>query len=156
MGMDCKRCEQQIWAYAEGQLAPVQVHALEAHLRECSHCQRQLEAARVAYRALRRLPRRRAPADLSARVRRRIAEVPVRSSFGWSRLWRRVALAPALASLAVVAWWGWHTQQQPPFPDASTDVDTTEALVELHEQLELADWSPSPTPSYFISTGYTQ
>jgi len=51
--------------------------------------------------------------------------------------------------------WGWQAQQlNAPINTAAED--PTESLVELHEQLEVADWSPSPTPSYFISTGYTR
>lgn len=154
MGMDCKRCEQQIWAYAEGQLAPVQVHALEAHLRECSHCQRQLEAARVAYRALRRLRAvgrcgfvgacvARSQRCLSApRSAGRVFGVASRSR-PHSHRWQ---------------WWlggaGTRNSSHPSQTPAPMWTPPRR-LVELHEQLELADWSPSPTPSYFISTGYT-
>ena len=153
--MHCKRCERQIWAYVEGQLLPRQAQALEAHLRACAHCQRQLEAAQATARVLRALPRHRAPANLSEQVRRRIAETPARPTLDWARVWRRVALAPALGLLTVAVWWGWQAQQlNAPINTAAED--PTESLVELHEQLEVADWSPSPTPSYFISTGYTR
>ena len=153
--MHCKRCERQIWAYVEGQLLPRQAQALEAHLRACAHCQRQLEAAQATYHALRALPRRRAPVNLSEQVRRRIAATPTRPTRDWARVWRRVALAPALGLLAAAAWWGWYAQHSAPSTN-TVAADSAEAFVELHEQLELADWSPSPTPSYFISTGYTR
>ena len=151
--MHCKRCERQIWAYVEGQLLPRQAQALEAHLRACAHCQRQLEAAQATARVLRALPRHRAPANLSEQVRRRIAETPARPTLDWARVWRRVA--PALGLLAAAAWWGWYAHQSAPSPN-TVAADSAESFVELHEQLELADWSPSPTPSYFISTGYTR
>jgi len=153
--MNCKRFEQQIWAYLEGQLPLAQARALEAHLQACPRCQRQMAAARATYRALHALPRHRAPEKLAAQIRHRIAEAPARPRVDWACVRRRVALAPALGLLAVAAWWGWQTQQ----PNTSINTaaeDPTEALVELHEQLEVADWSPSPTPSYFISTGYTR
>jgi hypothetical protein len=61
----------------------------------------------------------------------------------WARVWRRVALAPALGLLTVAVWWGWQAQQlNAPINTAAED--PTESLVELHEQLEVADWSPSP------------
>jgi anti-sigma factor RsiW len=69
--MNCKRFERQIWAYLEGQLPDAR--AFEAHVRACPRCQRQLEAARATSRALRALPRHRAPENLAAQVRRRIA-----------------------------------------------------------------------------------
>lgn len=78
-----------------------------------------------------------------------------RRQIDWAHWGRRIALAPALGLLAAAMWWGWQALQ--PSPAANTLAeDPTESLVELHEQLELADWSPSPTPSYFISTGYTR
>jgi anti-sigma factor RsiW len=153
--MRCERFEQQMWAYIEGQLLLGQAQALEAHLQACPHCQRQLEVVRATYHALRALPRRRAPENLTAQVRRRIAKTPARPTRDWARVWRRVALAPALGLLAAAAWWGWHAQHLAPSPN-TVAADPTESFVELHEQLELADWSPSPTPSYFISTGYTR
>ncbi len=153
--MNCKRYERQLWVYVEGDLSPAQAQAFEAHLQACPHCQRQLEAARATYRALHALPRRRAPENLSEQVRRRIAAAPVRRRINWAHWGRRIALAPALGLLAAAMWWGWQALQ--PSPAANTLAeDPTESLVELHEQLELADWSPSPTPSYFISTGYTR
>jgi len=153
--MRCKRFEQQMWAYIAGQLPPRQARALEAHLQVCPYCQRQLEAAQATYHALRALPRRRAPANLSEQVRRRIAATPTRPTRDWARVWRRVALAPALGLLAAAAWWGWYAQHSAPSTN-TVAADSAESFVELHEQLELADWSPSPTPSYFISTGYTR
>jgi len=149
--MRCKRFERQMWAYLEGQLADAQ--AFEAHVGACSRCQRQLAAAQATYRALHALPRHRAPTTLSAQVRRRLAEAPARPRLDWARVGRRVALAPVLGLLIALAWWGWQTTHAPVNTAAE---DPTEALVELHEQLEVADWSPSPTPSYFISTGYTR
>ena len=84
-----------------------------------------------------------------------MAQPSARPRVDWARVWRRVALAPALGLLTIAAWWGWQAQQlNAPINTAAED--PTESLVALHEQLEVADWSPSPTPSYFISTGYTR
>jgi anti-sigma factor RsiW len=151
--MNCKRFERQMWAYLEGQLPNAQ--AFEAHLGVCPRCQRQLAAARATYRALHALPRHRAPEHLAAQVRHRLGKAPARPRVDWARVWRRVALAPALGLLTIAAWWGWQAQQTNP-PVNTAAEDPTESLVALHEQLEAADWAPSPTPSYFISTGYTR
>ncbi|MGQ9656727.1 MAG: anti-sigma factor family protein [Fimbriimonadales bacterium] len=153
--MSCERFERQLWAYLEGRLSSKDAQALEAHLQSCVRCQRQLMAARATYRALRVLPRHRAPAHLAEGVRRRLSEVPSRPRIDWARVWRRVALAPALGLLVGAAWWGWQAQQAAAPVQVAAE-DTAESLVELHEQLEVADWSPSPTASYFISTGYTR
>lgn len=153
--MNCERCEQQMWAYLEGRLSANAAQAFEAHVQSCARCQRQLMAARATSRALRALPRHRAPAGLVEVTRRRLADTPARPRIDWARLWRRVALAPALGLLVGAAWWGWQAQQ-PSAPMRAAAEEATESLVELHEQLEVADWSPSPTPSYFISTGYTR
>lgn len=153
--MNCERCERQIWSYLEGLLSPKDAQALEAHLQACARCQRQLLAAQATYHALHALPRHRAPAGLAEGVRRRLSKVPTRPRVDWVRVWRRMALAPALGLLVGAAWWGWQAQQAR-VPVQVAAEDTAESLVELHEQLEVADWSPSPTPSYFISTGYTR
>jgi anti-sigma factor RsiW len=151
--MRCEHFERQIWAYIEGQLPDAR--AFEEHLRACPRCQRQLAAAQATYRTLHALPRHRAPANLSEQVRRRIAAAPARPRFDWARKWWRVALAPALGVLVAAVWWGWQTPQTAPSYGIAPE-ELTESLVELHEQLEVADWSPSPTPSYFITTGYTR
>ncbi|MFN3690217.1 MAG: hypothetical protein ACK4UU_04745, partial [Fimbriimonadales bacterium] len=106
------------------------------------------------YQALRALPRHRAPERLMQQTRARIQAAAAPQPVAvW---WKRVALAPAVGILAAAAWWGWLT-----IHSATTDTDptvsqNTENWVEIHEQLELADWSPTPTPSYFITAGYTR
>jgi anti-sigma factor RsiW len=109
--MNCKRFEQQIWAYLEGQLPSAQAQAFEAHLQGVPRCQRQIAAAQATYRALRALPRHRAPENLVAQVRHRMAQPSARPRVDWARVWRRVALAPALGLLTIAVWWGWQAQQ---------------------------------------------
>jgi hypothetical protein len=70
--------------------------------------------------------------------------------------WKRVALVPVLGLVAAVVWWGWLSMN----PDgegsgfALKPSQSDENWVEIHEQLEIADWSP--TANYFIKTGYTR
>jgi hypothetical protein len=81
--MNCKRFEQQIWAYLEGQLPSAQAQAFEAHLQACPRCQRQIAAAHATYRALRALPRHRAPENLVAQYAIGwLSRPPARASIG--------------------------------------------------------------------------
>ncbi|MDF1564754.1 MAG: anti-sigma factor [Deltaproteobacteria bacterium] len=56
----------------EGELPPDEQQALETHLEGCEDCRQQYEALRRTTEALRSLQPHRAPADLEARVRRRV------------------------------------------------------------------------------------
>ncbi|MCS7301197.1 MAG: zf-HC2 domain-containing protein [Fimbriimonadales bacterium] len=152
--MSCARYERWMWDALDGRLSAAQSQALQAHLQACAHCQRRWESAHASYRVLHTLPRRRAPENLTAQVRARLQSSPAPAP-AWGG-WKRAALAPALGLLAALAWWGGlalRTAETPAPPIAS---QPAESWVELHEQLEIADWSPTPTANYFISTGYTR
>lgn len=154
--MTCTRYDRWIWDELEGRLSVAQSQALRAHLQGCPRCQRQWESAQATYRALRALPRHRAPQHLAQQVRARLHQAPSpQPVFVW---WRRVALAPALGLLLALAWWGWlNYSAEPPAANRPLVVQgTTENWVEIHEQLEVADWSPTPTTHYFITTGYSR
>lgn len=154
--MMCSRYDCWMWDELEGRLSAAQSQALRAHLQVCARCQQRWEAAQATYRALRTLPRHRAPQHLAQQVRARIQPTPVRQpAVAW---WRRAALAPALGLMLALAWWGWWSVR----PDDQTvsrppaTYGNSENWVELHEQLEVADWSPTPTANYFITAGYTR
>lgn len=154
--MNCTRYERWIWDDLEGRLSAAQAQELRVHRQVCPRCQRQWEAARATYQALRALPRHRAPERLIQQVRARIQQTAApKPVFAW---WKRVALAPALGILAATAWWGWMALNSNTTAPAvaTTASQNAENWVEIHEQLELADWSPTPTPRYFITTGYTR
>ncbi len=152
--MNCTRYARWFWDDLEGRLSAAQAQELRAHVQACPRCQRQWEAARATYQALRGLPRLRAPERLIHQTRARIqaASTP-KPVAAW---WKRVALAPALGILAAAAWWGWLAINSAIMHPDTMASQNTENWVELHEQLELADWSPTPTPRYFITTGYTR
>ncbi|MCX7926259.1 MAG: zf-HC2 domain-containing protein [Fimbriimonadales bacterium] len=154
--MNCTRYERWLWDDLEGRLSVAQAQELRQHLQACPHCQRRWEAAQVTYQALRTLPRRRAPEHLTQQVWARVQEASARKpAFAW---WKRVALAPALGVLAAAAWWGWLAvnSEHGGVSGTATASQNADNWVEIHEQLEVADWSPTPTPSYFITTGYTR
>ncbi|MCS7300113.1 MAG: zf-HC2 domain-containing protein, partial [Fimbriimonadales bacterium] len=101
--MSCTRYEHWMWDALEGRLSAADLQALEAHLQACWHCQRRWESAQVSYRALRTLPRHRAPENLTTQVRARLQPFPAPTF----RVWRRLALAPALGLFVALAWWSW-------------------------------------------------
>lgn len=151
--MNCKQCEQLLWVEAEGQLSPAEAQALQAHLRTCVHCQRQREVVHATYRALSTLPRYRAPEHTLAQVKARL-QAPAQPA--WWQRWRRVALAPALGLLLALGWWGWQQYSYTPDTPTTAAVNETEHWIELHQQLEVAEWSPTPTPDYFLFTGHSR
>jgi anti-sigma factor RsiW len=152
--MKCTRYDRWLWDDLEGRLSAAQAQELHAHLQSCPRCQRQRDAVLATYRALHALPRRRAPQNLAQQVRTRLQEQSRPKHV--SAWWKRVALAPALGLVAAAAWWGWLAIN----PNggnsevATKPSQSEESWVEIHEQLEVADWSP--TASYFIKTGYTR
>lgn len=152
--MNCTRFERWLWDEMEGRLSASQSQAMRAHLQVCPRCQRQWEAAQATYRALHALPRHRAPEPLVAQTRARIQQASApKPAFAW---WRRVALAPALGLLIAFGWWAYTTRTQDAATPSAIAKPPTENWVEMHEQLEVADWSPTPTANYFITTGYTR
>ncbi|MCX7994117.1 MAG: zf-HC2 domain-containing protein [Fimbriimonadales bacterium] len=154
--MKCTRYERWLWDELEGRLSAVQTQELRSHLQACPRCQRQWEVVQATHQALRGLPRRHAPERIRQQVRAQIQQARApKPVVAW---WKRVALAPALGLIVAAAWWGWLASQSdaPLPPEVSTTQQHSENWVEIHEQLEVADWSPTPTPNYFITTGYTR
>ncbi|MCS6918983.1 MAG: zf-HC2 domain-containing protein [Fimbriimonadales bacterium] len=152
--MNCTRYERWLWDELEGRLSAAQSESLRAHLQVCPRCQRQWESAQATYRALRELPRRRAPERIVLQTRARLQQQPAsKPAFAW---WKRVALAPALGLLVAFGWWAYTLRTPDSSQPPRVAQEQTENWVEVHEQLEVADWSPTPTANYFITTGYTR
>ncbi len=173
--MTCRQLKRLLWGYVEGTLRPAERAAVEAHLACCERCCQRLQAAQLTHASLRSLTRYSAPVQLLERVR---AELPARgaetdvaavqgvrrSPFAF-RSGRRWVLAPALGVLVALLWW-W-SQSPAPTPSSQSRREGTGAghiasqeyadtCVELHQQLEMADWAGTPTANYLITTGYSQ
>ncbi len=157
--MNCRVCERLVWDYLENRLSEAERERVESHLKHCSSCRASLESARQTYRALRSLPRASAPSGLVQRVHARIEQLPEPKPFQrWWQGWRTVALAPALGLLVALLWWG--AGQIGKSTDTAQNPDRlaqqyAEDCLDLHEQLEVADWAPSPS-GYLLTSGYTR
>ncbi len=164
--MSCKRYWRLLWSYAEGDLSAAARAAVEQHLTRCAPCRHTLPSVQRTRQALQSLPRYRAPEALLERVRAEIASQPakrvaaprgVRLTLGLNWRW---ALAPVLGVLVALFWW-WSQSPNPtppqPFPEvAVTSQEYAETCIDMHQQLEMADWAGTPTANYLITTGFTR
>lgn len=171
--MNCKRLHRLLWSYVDGTLSAVERQACEAHLTRCARCRQRLQAAQLTRASLQTLPRYSAPERLLERLQAEIPAQRVReqvtrgatvrhSPFATRRGWRW-ALAPALGVLVALLWW-WS---QPPIQVAEGErpsepqvqqasQEYADTCIDLHQQLEMAEWAGTPAASYLITTGYTR
>jgi anti-sigma factor RsiW len=164
--MSCKRYRRLLWSYASDELRAVERAAVEQHLTRCARCRHTLQSVQWTRQALQSLPRHRAPESLLERVRTEIASQPAKrvAAPRGARLiqglnWRW-ALAPVLGALVALFWW-WSQSPNPtppqPFPEvAVTSQEYAETCIDMHQQLEMADWAGTPTANYLITTGFTR
>ena len=98
--------EAQVDAYLDGELAAGDARELETHLAQCPECARFRDsrlALRAAIRA--RVPAFQAPDMLRQRVRDALAAAaPAPRRFGMASVWRPLALAASLATVALGSW----------------------------------------------------
>lgn len=158
--MNCKRVEQKVWDYLDGRLSQAERAQLEAHLADCEACYRAWVSAQQTKRALHQLTRYPAPSGFQVRLQARLRQATPEPARPRLRLgWKSLALAPALGLLFAWLWFGGGeagtgsdaTQVGIPSSD-----DYAQACLELHEALEVADWSPTPAVHYWVHTGYTR
>jgi anti-sigma factor RsiW len=96
---------EQLDAYLDGELAPGDAAALEAHLRECRECARLERDRRRLSDALRaHLPQFRAPDGLRDRVRDAVQAEAGRGARRRPSPWYPLAAAACLAVVAVASW----------------------------------------------------
>lgn len=79
-GMEHEQAQTLLSDYLEGELAPGTRRELEAHLTACPDCGRDLELLETSLKLVRRLAPVEAPAEFSARVRRRARKAGLFSS----------------------------------------------------------------------------
>lgn len=81
--MGCQHVQEQLSAYLEDELEPAARRSMDAHLEECVHCRRELEALRRTISALQSLEEIDVPPRLTAAIQ---AGIAVRERSGWRRL----------------------------------------------------------------------
>ena len=98
--MNCSEVRTRLPAYVDGELTVSEITEVEGHCVECRQCAALVGAERELRQLLRRQPREAAPAELGARIRRRIRrEAAVAKGRRWLPL---SAIAVAAAILVVV------------------------------------------------------
>jgi anti-sigma factor RsiW len=73
MKADCQGIRSELSAYLDNEIAPAERSAIEKHLDDCPHCQRELEQLKSLTAAVTALPTLEPPARFLAEVRRKIA-----------------------------------------------------------------------------------
>jgi anti-sigma factor (TIGR02949 family) len=93
--------EAQLDAYLDGELAPDDARALEAHIDACAECTRFRDTRLALRTAIRtRVPRFTAPRELHEDLRRRARSRRFRAGV----VWRSLAIAASFAVVAIGAW----------------------------------------------------
>ena len=142
--MNCSEVRTRLPAYVDGELTVSEITEVEGHCLECRQCAALVSAEREFRHLLRRQPREGAPAELRARIRRRIRrEATVATGRRWLPL---SAMAVAAAILAVV----WLPARTPPSLVADL-VDKHIAYAQIERPAELASSDPSEIAEWFRS-----
>src|SRR5436309_1680369 len=134
----CGRTARWLGEYIDATLPLLRRRAVEAHLRRCDRCRRELEATRRTVALLADLPRRELSAGFEAGLRARLANTQRRRgrprylSAPWPSRFRRLALAGALAA-AALALGVWRLQDLPQSPQPAPAY--VAALVQEHQVL---------------------
>jgi len=101
--MEHEAIEGLIPAYALGATDPDEGQAVESHLPSCATCRALLaDCRRLGDDLLYAAPAMAAPADLTERMRRRLAASPAGASVPWWSRLRLRSMAPALAALVLL------------------------------------------------------
>ncbi len=111
--MNCQEAQPLIHAYVDGELDLIKSLEVEAHLRDCAACAREVRNLQALRGALRGSLYYNAPASLGRRVQASVrqaagaASAPRRSLCRWPGAARALPLVAALAALAVVVVVAW-------------------------------------------------
>ncbi len=127
---DCRQMEALLPPYVDGEAAPANRAAVEAHLAGCAACreavsmQREVRTLLVSRRARLAEP---APAGLAAEVRRVVATQQARTTPSWSRV--SAFAAAAAVVLAVTGAFSWATGQSSVLLAAQLTLDHLKCFV---------------------------
>ncbi len=144
--MDCRQIQENLSAYLDGELPPVEAAALRRHLDGCAACRQMAEELRSVSALLKNAPRQPAPTDLADEVQRRlerdmlltpVAEEPeiiaridrrlAREQRPW---WPRVAALAACVALvaAIAALWPTNHEKPTAVPTSGPSTDLAMTL----------------------------
>ena len=140
--MNCSEVRTRLPAYVDGELTVSEITEVEGHCVECRQCAALGGVEREFRQLLRQQPREAAPAELGARIRRRIRhEAAVAKGRRWLPL---SAIAVAAAILAIV----WLPTRTPP-PLVADLVDKHIAYAQIERPAELASADPREITEWF-------
>jgi anti-sigma factor RsiW len=144
---DCRRVEDLLEAYVDGDLEPFEGRLVEAHLAGCATCREELALSRQVRQELRTLPHFDLPAADLVAIRRRTVGfggnpgAPQGSWLGWLRGswsgWGGWATAGATAALTVALVLAWLWREPAVEPPTTTPVSQAE-IREAEAQARLA------------------
>jgi len=112
MGMDCRKIEQLISPYMDGELAPVEAGAVRSHLSVCAACRQEYENLVLLSASLKQMGEVLIPAPIGFKdaLMQRISEEsvkeervisPVKTSHWFTKSWRRAAASAAAVMLLI-------------------------------------------------------
>jgi len=101
--MRCEQVRSLLNDYCEGSLSEAMRERVEAHLRGCAACQREVQFVQAIWRRLSAMPEVAPPADLHARIMTHVrANTRAREAQGRIALWRWAGAAAVAAGLFVM------------------------------------------------------
>jgi len=142
--MNCAEVQTRLPAYVDGELTVSEIAEVEGHCLECRQCAGLAGVEREFRRLLRRQPREPAPAQLRARILRRIRHDAVVTK---GRRWLPVSVIAVAAAVLVVVLLPART----PPPLVADLVDKHIAYAQIERPAELASADPREIAEWFRS-----
>jgi len=142
--MNCSEIRARLHAYVDGELTVSDIVEIDGHCTGCQECAGLVSAEREFRELLRRQPRDAAPAELRARILRRVRRD---AAFATGRRW---LLLPALAAAAAVVVAILLPARTPP-PLVADLVDKHIAYAQLERPAELSSTNPREVAEWFQS-----
>jgi mycothiol system anti-sigma-R factor len=142
--MNCSEIRARLHAYVDGELTVTDIAEVDGHCMECPQCSAVVSAERDFRQLLRRQPRDRAPAELRARIARRVRREAVVAT---GRRWISVSAVAVAAVVAAVVLWPART----PPPLVADLVDKHIAYAQIERPAELASTDPREVAEWFSS-----
>jgi mycothiol system anti-sigma-R factor len=142
--MNCSEIRARLHAYVDGELTVSEITDIDGHCAECRQCAALARAERELKQLLRRQPREAAPAELRARIVRRVQR---EATVARGRRW---LLLPAMAAAAAIVVMLLLPARTPP-PLVTDLVDKHIAYAQIERPAELASSDPTEVAQWFHS-----